>query len=109
LLRRETTDWTAQRLSAHLKISPSLTEAALADLLSRGLVDSPLGSSQVRFTGGSRAPELEATVARLAGVYAARPIAIIRLMTANAIERVRTAALRTFADAFVLRKDKDDG
>src|SRR5665213_1412496 len=109
LLRRQNTGWTVQRLSSHLKISPSLTEAAVADLLSRGLVDSPLGPSQVRYTGGSRGPELEVTIARLADVYAARPIEIIRLMTANAIERVRTAALRTFVDAFVLRRDKDNG
>jgi hypothetical protein len=61
----------------------------------------------VRYTGGSRAAGLEMTIARLATVYAARPIEIIRLMTSNAIERVRTAALRTFVDAFVLRKDKD--
>jgi hypothetical protein len=109
LLRREKMDWTAQRLSSHLKISPSLTEAALSELHSRGLVDSPLGASQVRYTGGSRLPDLEVTMGRLASVYAARPIEIIRLMTANAIERVRTAALRTFVDAFVVRKDKDNG
>jgi hypothetical protein len=30
-------------------------------------------------------------------------------MSANAINRVRTGALRAFADAFVIRKDKDDG
>jgi hypothetical protein len=107
LLRNETMDWTPQRLSSHLKISPSLIEAALSELHSRGFVDSPRGASRVRYTGGSRAAGLEMTIARLATVYAARPIEIIRLMTSNAIERVRTAALRTFVDAFVLRKDKD--
>jgi hypothetical protein len=30
-------------------------------------------------------------------------------MSANAIERVRTAALHAFADAFVLGKDKGNG
>ena len=49
------------------------------------------------------------TLARLVEVYEEQPIEIIKLMSANAIERVRTAALRAFADAFVLHKGKDNG
>lgn len=48
-------------------------------------------------------------MSRLASVYTSRPIDIMRLMSANAIERVRTAALRTFAEAFVIRKDGRGG
>jgi hypothetical protein len=43
----------------------------------------------------------------LAAAYAARPLAIIKLMNANAIERVRSAAMDTFADAFILGRKKD--
>jgi hypothetical protein len=43
----------------------------------------------------------------LAAAYAERPLAIIKLMNANAIERVRSAAIDTFADAFVLGRKKD--
>jgi len=49
------------------------------------------------------------TLARLVEVYEEQPIEIIKLMSTNAIERVRTAALRAFADAFVLHKGKDNG
>jgi len=52
---------------------------------------------------------VEATIDRLAAAYRENPIPIIKLMSANAIERLRTAALRTFADAFILRKDKNGG
>ena len=53
---------------------------------------------------------LDTAVGRLEREYAERPILIIQLMSANAIERLRTAALHTFADAFVLKKkDKDRG
>ncbi len=48
--------------------------------------------------------------AGLERAYAERPILIIQLMSANAIERLRNVALHTFADAFVLnKKDKDRG
>ncbi|MGA8708731.1 MAG: hypothetical protein WB646_17295 [Steroidobacteraceae bacterium] len=105
LLGDERTEWTAQRLSSHLKISQAMTEAALSELHSRGILELPSGASSIRCTGNARVPEFEVTLTRLARVYAERPVEIIRLMTANAIERVRTAALRTFVDAFVLRKD----
>jgi hypothetical protein len=44
----------------------------------------------------------------LAAAYADRPLAIIKLMNTNAIERVRSAAMDTFADAFVLGRKRDD-
>ena len=50
-------------------------------------------------------PDLDAAMARLEREHAGRPARIIQLMSANAIERVRTAALRTFADAFVPGRD----
>jgi hypothetical protein len=49
---------------------------------------------------------VEATVARLAQSYAVAPLALMKLMTNNAMNRLRVSALETFADAFVLRRKK---
>ena len=105
LLRREGSEWTAQDLCPRLKISLPLTEAALSALHSRGLLQSSVGPGAPYYRPMSRADGFDETMSRLASVYASQPIQIIRLMSANAIERVRTAALRTFVDAFVFRKD----
>ena len=104
LLQRERTDWTAQGLSERMKVSLPLIAAALASLQSRAVVECGPASCGAPDTGDSPAAALDKTIERLASVYADRPIAVIRLMSANAIERVRTAALRTFVDAFILRK-----
>ena len=107
LLRREPSLWTGQRLCSRLNVSLSLVQAAVSALYAKGLVQPLSGPSEEHYKAQSRAEPLDETMERLASVYADWPIEIIRLMSTNAIERVRTAALRTFVDAFVLRKHKD--
>jgi hypothetical protein len=34
---------------------------------------------------------------------------VIRVLSANAVERVRSSALRVFADAFLINRRKKDG
>ena len=46
-------------------------------------------------------------VARLAEVYDGARIELMSLMTRNALERVRTSALRAFSSAFVLGRKRD--
>jgi hypothetical protein len=41
--------------------------------------------------------------------YRANPSVVMKLMTSNAIDRVRTAAMRRFADSFRLKGPKSDG
>ncbi len=110
LLRRERYEqWTLDGLAARLRVRAELVETALARLEASGLVDST-GVAPTRFAYRPSSAGLDATVGRLQSGYAERPILIIQLMSANAIERLRTAALHTFADAFVLnKKDKDRG
>jgi hypothetical protein len=112
LLRRERyEEWTVTGLAARLHVREELIGLALEGLRTAGLV---------AITGAAPAPrfayyrpvssDLDAAASRLDREYAERPIRIIQLMSANAIERLRTAALHTFADSFVLRKnDKDRG
>jgi len=106
LLRRERYEvWTAEGLAARLRVGAELIEPALAALKLSGLVEIT-GTAPSRFAYRPASPGLDAATGRLEREYAERPILIIQLMSANAIERLRTAALHTFADAFVLKKDK---
>lgn len=110
LLRRERYEqWTSEALAARLRVRPELIEAALASLKAGGLVETS-GVAPAQFAYRPASSGVDAAVGRLQHEYTERPILIIQLMSANAIERLRTAALHTFADAFVLsKKDKDRG
>jgi hypothetical protein len=110
LLRRERFEqWTSEGLAARLRIRSEMAETALSHLQSVGLVGIT-GAGPARFAYRPANAALDAAVDRLQHEYAERPILVIQLMSANAIERLRTAALHTFADAFVLsKKDKDRG
>jgi hypothetical protein len=46
-------------------------------------------------------------VNQLARAYALQRLEVVKLMTANAIKRLRTNALNAFAESFVIHKDKD--
>jgi hypothetical protein len=108
LLRRERYEhWTGEGLAARLRVRTELVDAALARLKASGLVEAT-GSAPNRFAYRPASSGLDAAVGRLQSEYTERPILIIQLMSANAIERLRTAALHTFADAFVLKKKDDD-
>jgi DNA-binding transcriptional ArsR family regulator len=109
LLQRESLHpWTADSLGVRLHVAPSVLGEALISLRGRRLVESS-------FDGGEEHYRLAADVAgnetlgRVATLYASHAVEIIKLMSAHSIERIRTAALRAFADAFVFRKDKRNG
>lgn len=111
LLRRERyEDWTTEGLSARLHVREELVSSAVEGLEASGLVTMTRTAPIPRFAYRPTSSGLDAAAGRLDREYAERPIRIIQLMSANAIDRVRTAALHTFADAFVLKeKDTDDG
>ncbi len=110
LLRRERYEqWTSEGLAARLRVRGELIAPALAGLEASGLVQAA-GLTPTRLAYRPASPGLDAAAGRLEREYAERPILIIQLMSANAIERLRTATLHTFADAFVLKKKgKDSG
>ena len=49
-------------------------------------------------------PALARAAQRFVEVYEANPVDVIQLMSAAALERLRTTASRTFAEAFVVRR-----
>lgn len=109
LLRRERyEEWTVAALAARLHVREELIGSALEGLKGGGLVAITGATPAARFAYRPASSGLDATAGRLEREYAERPVRIIQLMSANAIERVRTAALHTFADAFILKKKDDD-
>jgi DNA-binding IclR family transcriptional regulator len=109
LLQRESVGpWNARALAARLHLPAPLLHEALGALRSRKLVDRWFDGTEecYRLAADMAANE---TLASLATLYASHAVEIIKLMSTHSIERIRTAALRSFADAFVFRKDKKNG
>lgn len=110
LMRSDTVaSWTEEMLGERLRMTLSLVQAALAGLKLAGFVEARAHGSAQRYSYLGQSANVETTISRLAAAYRENPIPIIKLMSANSLERLRTAALRTFADAFILRKDKNRG
>lgn len=99
----------ADTVAEELGITTEAAVEALAHLRARGLVaETSSGRDQVyRFETTST---LESAVQALARLYEERRMDVAKLMTDNAIARMRTATIRRFADAFVVKRSgKNDG
>ena len=106
LLRREGGGaWTPINIATRLNMPAALVDGALVSLQASGLVERRSAQPEHQFAC-SMDQAINETLDRLEHCYLDRPTKIIELMSTNAIERVRTSALRTFTEAFVLRKDK---
>lgn len=109
LLHRESLgSWSAQSLGAQLHLDSSVLDGALLALLNKQLVKKVVDERSACYQLQSF-PALDGILGRLARTYASNAVEIVKLMSAHSIERIRTAALRTFANAFVFRKDKRNG
>jgi predicted ArsR family transcriptional regulator len=105
LLHAEGSARSAEELSAELNLSGSSMASALESLARQQLLEATGASgsrAQYRYASGAH----DATVGALVQAYSQQPIAVIRLLAASSIGRIRADALRAFADAFVLRKAK---
>ena len=100
--------WTAQAVGEHLRTPGQATEA-LDALRLAGLVQAGTNGSQLHYVYSPVSSHLDRAVSELARQYREQPIAIIRILSANSIRRMRTGAARAFADAFVIRKREDNG
>ncbi len=105
LLRLEATEaWSELRIGERLGLSATLTSDAVTALIAHGLVRRQGDGPRCAFAPSSEA--LDEAVTALARSYTSQRLEIVRLMSANAIKRMRTDTLRAFADAFVLRRDE---
>ena len=111
LLRTRPSDpWAASAVASELHMPEPAADQALRALSRHGLLSVAVSPKALVFRYQPESAELAALVEKLAGAYTEQRIAVVRLMTANSIERLRARALRTFANAFLLgKKGGNDG
>jgi len=101
-------DWTERSVAEALAISDDLAADALKMLAARGLVEVlELADSGIYYRGPREA--FTAVVSELVAVYDQFRLEIVMQLSANAIERMRTGAMRACANAFFIGKRKKDG
>lgn len=93
--------WAVDDVAAELHSGPSIVAEALDHLHRAGLVQTSTTGGPTQFTYSAGPGLIEA----LWHAYATNRLAIMNLMTANSLDRVRTSALRRFASAFLLRRN----
>jgi hypothetical protein len=96
----------AEVVAAALRIAADATVQALEELVANELVVAHRASGTVfRYSAATAA--LDASVAELARAYADQRLGVMKLMSAYAIERLRTGAIRAFSDSFLIGRKKD--
>jgi hypothetical protein len=106
LCRQRDRSWTPEAVGERLRLSTLVATKALDDLCRGRLVDHLRVGPQVSYTFRPASTKLASIVEGLVREYDESPLNIIQLMNTNALDRVRSAAARTFADAFVLDPKK---
>jgi DNA-binding IclR family transcriptional regulator len=91
-------------LERRRQLPPRLLRSTLAELKASGLVEQR-GSA---YAYAPRAGELDDLVASTAKLLAEQPVEIILALSSNALERVRSRAAVTFAEAFLIGRSKKD-
>ena len=98
--------WTAQSLGEALKIPLDRAEEALQALAS-GRVLRAAEASPLAYHLSD--PEVQRLVRALGQTYERNRLLVMQVMNENALERMRTDALRAFSNAFVIRGRNKDG
>lgn len=106
LLRLESTEtWTDDRIGDRMDLPSDLVSSAVSGLISSGFLTRQQDTLRCQYA--PRSTSLDEAVNQLARAYALQRLEVVKLMTANAIKRLRTNALNAFAESFVIHKDKD--
>ena len=102
LQRRPERAWSSTDVSRELRGNLASTAERLAELCARGLLTrEPKEPAEYRL---STNPEVNEGVGRLAETYTERPVSVIKL-----IYEKPHPVVRTFADAFVWKREDEDG
>lgn len=95
--------WLAADVARELRVDPKWVEAELQSFCTRGLVSCG-GQSPPLFFYAPATDPIKSAVEQLARIYAERHVTIIQLIFAPPADPIKT-----FADAFDLRKGKSHG
>jgi len=108
LVRRERErKWASFEIARELGIPEGMVDTTLAAMKAAALVVREGAAGGATWRYAPRGAELEAIVDRLARVYEERRLEVMRILSAQAMERLRSSAARAFADAFVIGRKKD--
>ncbi len=108
LVREQDRSWTADAVGGRLSVDASLAREAL-DHLHRVNLLVRVDVAEPEFRYRPARPELDEAVADLARAYRDQTIAVVKVLNEQAVQRIRSSALRVFADAFLLGKKRRDG
>ena len=109
LLHRERNrDWAEGEMVSALGIPQESVHPALAGLCKRQLLQLAGDDCERRYRYAASGAS-DALVERLSVEYFHNPARLMRSLSAHAIRRVRTSAIRAFADSFVLGREDTDG
>ena len=97
-----TRGWTVAEVAERLGLPESSSEEILASLCRASLLGAYGARTDQRYVYHPHEPGLEHTVSSLAEVYIDRRLEVMRILSNSALDRIRSAAARTFADAFVI-------
>jgi len=99
--------WTVAQVAEHIRIDDANVALALMELCSHQLLERDAGRPVIEYHYNPANGLLAKAVDLLATAYRDQRLEIVRLMSANAIERMRSTAARTFSDAFLLKGKKE--
>jgi hypothetical protein len=94
--------WTADSVARELRIAP-ISAGERMDELARASILSRTQGSPVEYRYAPGSPSLDAAVTGLARAYSERRVTVINFIFSKPVDKIRT-----FADAFRLRRDDDD-
>ncbi|WNG54100.1 hypothetical protein F0U59_04305 [Archangium gephyra] len=102
LQQHQERSWTAESVARELRISPLSAGDRLKDM-ARSAILARLQGSDAEFRYAPESPQMAEAVAGLATAYSERRVTVINLIFSKPVDKIRT-----FADAFRLRRDDDD-
>jgi hypothetical protein len=103
LRRTSTKEWTAEEVGRTLSTNTESASYRLADFHSLGLIRAKSAEGKLYYRYAPDRADLDATIGELAEVYEKYPVRVINLIFSKPIERIKT-----FADAFRIRKKEDE-
>jgi hypothetical protein len=103
LHKKRDRDFGAAEVVAELRIDPTWAAAQLEDFCARGILTCAEAPSR-RYRYAPKSPEIDGAITKLDQTYTDRRVSVISLIFSKPTDK-----LRSFADAFRVRKEKNDG
>jgi hypothetical protein len=100
--------WTVRAAAERLNLSDEIAAVALDELWASRVLEVSPQDSKPTYRYGPANAELAARIDALARLFQDQRAEILRLLCANAVERVRTRAIRTFGDSIAMNKPRPD-